>query len=303
MRWRSLIVCVMVSLLVLGCARLPSFNDTPVSTADIIRNIKCELRDAAWGYTENSWVRKWKASLIISLEVSHTGGLGVDNSWVWPASPGGIFAPGLLGGFSGQGTRTERINFNESLTQLGSDQALLCGRDDPARYARLGGTIGIADLFARVGRTKEIANINPTQMDYNLDFVIKVNAGVTPKYSLIPIGSKSTYSGSLGWTGSTSDTQTLKLVLIPPAPAERPAACEQPLVYGRCPQPVYIVKLPEPGAGTTRMLPPGGTPLPTVRRGASPGVSVDDEDRLERGKSRNLLQGIDDQLRRQSIGN
>jgi hypothetical protein len=298
--YRFLWACI-VSSLISGCATLPSYRDDAVSTADIIRHIKCELRDAAWSHPGNEWVRTWKAGLVLSLEVFHSGGIGSDNTWVFPMNQGATFILGVVGGFSGQATRTERISFNESLRLLNSDPKLLCRNEDPDMYARLGGELGIADLLKRVGRTKEVANINPTAMDYNLDFVIKKNGGLAPKFSLLPIGKEKTFTGTLAWTGSYSDTQTLKLTLVPPAEREAAPACARELVDGKCPLPVYIVA--EPKAGPRALREEGA---PGARRGVSrdvsPGITPADEGRIERGQSRNLLQGIDDQLRRDRIG-
>jgi len=155
--------------------------------------------------------------------------------------------------------------------------------------------------FSSALAARETSNLtNLTQMDYNLDFVIKKAAGLAPRFNLIPIGKEKTFSGGLRWAGASNDTQTLKITLIPPAERERPVACARELVDGKCPLPVYIVEKPS----TTRSSPPAGRAAPpAVRSAPASRVSRADEDRLERGKSRNLLESIDDQLRRQNIGN
>jgi hypothetical protein len=304
--FRPLLACV-VSLAVAGCATLPSYRDDALSTADVVRHIKCELRDAAWAHPGNEWVRTWKAGLVLTLEAFHNGGLDSDNTWVFPLNHGATFVLALTGGFSGQANRTERISFNESIAFLNSDPQLLCSNEEPARFARLGGELGIADLLERTGRTRDVAHLtNLTQMDYNLDFVIKKAAGLNPRFNLVPIGKEKTFSGGLRWAGSTSDTQTLKITLIPPAERARGPTCARELVDGQCPLPVYIIEEPNEapstrGApGTRRSAPP--LAVPSVR-GPAPGITRSDEDRLERGKSRNILESIDDQLRRQNIGN
>ena len=106
-----------------------------------------------------------------------------------------------------------------------------------------------------------------TQLDYNLDFIIKSNAGLEPRFTVVPIGNDKSLRGGLKLAGSNSDTQTLKLTLVPPA--------QGPTTRG----------------------------LATGPRGAGPPIAPVDEDRLERSKSRNLLESIDDKLRRQNLGN
>src|SRR5262249_56953728 len=90
--------------------------------------------------------------------------------------------------------------------------ALRCEGRDTERYGRVGGRLGIADLFERAGRTRKLANLTGlTQLDYNLDFIIKNNAGLEPRFLVVPIGNDRTIGGGLKLTGSNSDTQTLKL--------------------------------------------------------------------------------------------
>jgi hypothetical protein len=253
--------------LLAGCASLPSYRDDAVSTAEIARHIKCELREAVWSNPANAWLQSWNAALVLSLEVFHNGELGAETGLILPVRETGSFAPNLSAGFSGQATRTERISFNESLRGLNGDANLRCKGRDTAHYGRLGGQLGIADLFDRAGRTRKVANLTGlTQLDYNLDFIIKSNAGVEPRFVVVPIGS-ARVGGGLKLAGSNSDTQTLKLTLVPPVEA-----------------------------ATARGIGPGP-------RGAGPPIAPVDEDRLERSKSRNLLESIDDKLRRQNIGN
>ena len=309
---RSRFVSVFVATsVVAGCATLPQFREDPITTADVILNIKCELREAVWLYRGNEWVQKWIAGLTFSLDVTHTGGLDADASWVFPMAQGATFSIAPVGGFSGQATRKESINFNESLEFLRDDPKLRCAPQDPDRYARLGGQIGFADLLERVGRSMDSANIRPKELSYNLDFVIKKNANVTPRFSLIAIGKEKKFTGFPKWSGSYSDTQSLKLVLTRPAEDDRdkPPACKHKLVEGKCPQPVYQVtpelEVATPKKGGRRIV-GGGPAEPDTRAqarrgGAARGLSSADEERIERAQTRNLLDRIEGGLRREGI--
>ena len=117
----------------------------------MVLNIKCELRDAAWADPRNAWVRNWNAGLNLSLIVDHTGGLDADAVWTFPLTTGGTFTFGLTGGFCGQATRTERIDFKESMTPSSTPTRSCGAKGGTGRYARLGGRLDIGDLFARVG--------------------------------------------------------------------------------------------------------------------------------------------------------
>ena len=302
---RILAKAALVSLLLLtGCATLPEYREPPISTAEVILNIKCELRDAAWSNPENMWVREWNAGLVLSLLIDHNGGVDADASVVFPLSQGATFPLALFGGATGSANRTERIDFKENLTDLRNKHDLQCSRERPDRHARLGGRLGIEDLFARVTHAKEIAKINPKELNYNLDFVIRASASATPKFNLIPIGPEKTFTGSLKVGASRTDTHTLKIVLQPP---ERLAGCPVPLSFGRCPTPVYNVDIPPPvtnsSPGRRRSFEPGTRRSAPSAQPSTRGITPFEENRLDAARGRNVLESIEDQLRRQGLGN
>jgi hypothetical protein len=215
----------------------------------------------------NDWLHAWNAALVLSLEVFHNGEVGADTAVVLPVRQTGTFFPNLTGGFSGQATRTERISFNESLAALHRDPSLRCEGRDTERYGRLGGRLGIADLFERAGRTRKLANLTGlTQLDYNLDFIIKSNAGLEPRFVVVPIGHDRTSGAGSNFPAPTA---------IPNAQAYSGA--------------------PGAGASTAAWQP--------ARAGPKQRYPLRTRSALERSKSRNLLESIDDKLRRQNLGN
>lgn len=233
-----------------GCAVLPEYREEPLTTADVIRHIKCELRDAAWRYPQNQWIRDWTVGLVFELKANHAGGLDANSeTWTFPLNHGAIFAVAVNGGFNGAATRTERISFKVGLNEINS-QGLACLDEESGRYALLGGRLGIADLFERAGQTMQAAKVVEerfTSLNYNLQFVIKKNAGVTPRFSLIPIGKEKTFSGPLAWSGSREDTQGVEITLTPPV---RQARCRVSPEPGKpwpdddaCPSAVYVVSV------------------------------------------------------------
>jgi hypothetical protein len=230
-----------------GCAVLPDYREEPLTTADVIRHLKCEVYAAAWLYPENAWVRGWTVGFIFELQVNHLGGLDSEtNTWTFPLNQGANFSVALTGGFSGQATRTERFNFKFKPSDV-EKESFSCTATEPGRFAQLGGRLGIADLFERAGLTARLANVKKWQsLDYNLEFVIKKNAGLTPRFSLIPIGKEKSYTGSMKWTGSRSDTQSVKMTLTPPTEAQTCSVTETDGTEWpdprACPQPVYIVQ-------------------------------------------------------------
>jgi hypothetical protein len=307
-----------------GCATLPEYRDDPLTTAEVIRHVKCEILDAAWLYPENKWVRAWTAGLVFEFEVSHTGGLDADNTWVFPLSGFGnpLFSVNLTGGFSGAGTRTERIDFKVPLSKRAdADANLDCSGDQPG-HKRLAGRLGIEDIFERAGLTMKEASVKSLrQLDYNLVYIIKKNSGLTPRFNLIPIGKGKTFTGQLKWTGSFSDTQTLKVTLTPPSDT-----CDYDDTHG-CPAPMFMVvpktkacsefrteaackenhcrwvvhpeidKCETPPASVKRMA-----PFARIPRALNRGISRADEERNTSAQTKNVLESIESELRRQRIG-
>ncbi len=225
-----------------GCATLPEYRQAPLTTADVIRHIKCELRDAAYAYPENEWVRDWTVGLIFEFQVLHSGGLEADAaSWTFPLNQGANFVIALTGGFSGQGTRTERINFKVAMNEV-NKEPLNCYEEDrnPGRHALLGGRLGITDLFERTRLTMRDANVpekRMSQLDYNIEYLIRKSGTVSPRFNLIPIGKEKVFTGSAKWTGSFSDTQSVKITLTPPAAEkECPVVMEDGSAFAKCPE-------------------------------------------------------------------
>jgi hypothetical protein len=184
--------------------------------------------------------------LIFDFVVLQNGGLDADvASWTFPLNHGATFVIALTGGFSGQATRTERITFKVGMSEVDTEvktgQLRCYERDrDPERHARLGGRLGISDLFERTGHTMRDANVpvkRMSQLDYNIDYVIRKNATLSPRFNLIPIGKEKVFTGSMKWSGNYSDTQAVKITLTPPA-AERecPVVAADGSKLASCPQ-------------------------------------------------------------------
>lgn len=252
-----------IGVCITGCAVLPEYREEAVTTAEIIRHIKCELRDAAYGYPQNEWVRDWTAGLIFTFKVDHTGGLDADAaSWRFPINGGANFTISLTGGFSGQGVRTENMNFKVAMKEL--DKEISEGHfdcydhdRDPSRFARLGGRLGIADLFERTYHTMNVAHVPVKVMnslDYNIDYVVRLEGSAQPRFNLVPIGKEKVFTGSMNWTGKRSDTQSLKITLTPPTPEKAcPVVAGDGTPFKKCPDVVALLPYAKPACSILRV--------------------------------------------------
>lgn len=323
-------VCILsLAPLINGCATLPEPPEDALEVAELVRNIKCELRNAAWMDVKNDWVREWNAALTVSLIIDHQGGITTDGTWTFPLPQGGNFILGVTAGATGSANRTERLSFNENLTKLNQDKKLRCVKSSDIYFSRLSGNLGFDKVFERARKAITVARVALNQLDYNIDFVIKKEGSLNPKWTLIPIGTDRKFSGGIKWSGSRTDTHTLKVVLQPPK-----EPCKVKDQYGNCASPVYNVwpsiaskPLPtsktilprsrssyaprsSPASSSDNVTgPPSGSRKNVTRSSRRSGASrrrldglTDNEAReLKSGQTRNLLQSLDDQLRRDGI--
>jgi hypothetical protein len=275
---------------VFGCTSLPDMPQDGITTADVIRSIKCELRDAVWRERPTKYLAAdWNAGIILTLAVYQNGGADGEASWVVPLTPG-VFTGALSFQLVGEATRTERIEFQEKLSALRANQNLDCRSPaDKDSRVLLGGHLGIRDIVERTDAAIKVADITPKQLDYNLSFVIKRNGSATPRFSMIPVGGDRTFSGNAKISGVRNDTHDLKITLTKASPK---ATCPVKLANGECPIPVYVVQRPDKESVAGQRV-----------RGTSRGLSPREQEDLSRDLTRNILQGIDEQLRRQGIGN
>ena len=230
---RVALACLVAAVMA-GCATLPTYRDDPVKTAEVVRHVRCELRDAIRADPGgNRWLlndkrKGWNVKLSFDLWVDHSGDVSTgDNVWVFPFHHGATFLLTLSGGVTGTGNRRENIEFDQKLQKLESDANLDCPEEDLGRFAQLSGYLGIADLIERASRSKEVARDNAelSKLAYTLEFVVRKTGGLTTRFNLIPTGKEKTFTGTPRLIGSRSDTQRLTLTFAPPASDPRVEAC------------------------------------------------------------------------------
>lgn len=317
--------CGIASLSIAGCVGLPQYFHDSVTTAEVVRHVRCEMRNAVRAQGPDAWIAKWNAAFIFEFEVFQTAGADADTTFVFPLNQGATFPLAAAAGFTGNGTRTERIYYDEKLAAI--KEFKKCSPEEGVRGTGLGGSLGIGDLFQRAERSlrqAELSDENLTQLDYNVNYVLKATGSVTPKFQLVPIGPERTFTGSLKLGGEYRDTQLLKITLKPPKKKEK---CEYPTREG-CATPVFVVgqlaakKAEEKKRGVELELKKAeeekrssdtrGSASVTAKRrpaartlSAPPSniVSPADRESLYRGLNTNGVLSIDGALRREGIGN
>jgi hypothetical protein len=194
-----------------GCATLPEYRDDNITTADVVLNIKCEMRDAVWRHPAHAWLKDWDAGFTLQLNVFHKGGATGNASLVVPLNPG-TFTIALDAGADGEATRNATMEFSERLNRLRSFGP--CPHDYASQDRRwlLEGELGIRDWLERVALSQESATIFPKSVAYSLEFIIRKNGGVKPSFSMIPVG-RNRFGGDVNLTGSRRDTHKVSIAL------------------------------------------------------------------------------------------
>ncbi|MFN0264607.1 hypothetical protein ACKTEK_12085 [Tepidamorphus sp. 3E244] len=298
MRMLPAIVCVLLASLAGGCATTPKAEVYDVTPTDVLRNIKCELREA---YRNNEQLAgDWLSALQLSMKVSNSAGAGGGVSFIVPTNPGTL-SIGMSSRLSGYGAKTERIYFTESLSKLNADvYDTIC--NDALYYQgkriMLVGKIGFDELFARVRDTIELTNTNVTQLDYNLYFEISMSGSASARISSLPIGSDGFFGADVGADGEKGNNHSLQVTFYPP----QPSYCPVPTINGSCPTLVYQVNQQTIQVGR-RGRSAASTPAPAPRPVPSRGTAVPSRDELNRALDRNTTNTIVDNLRNNDVLN
>lgn len=309
MRVWSRLVAAVIPLSLGGCATLPEMQEDAVETAEVVRNIKCEFRDAVWqGKSPHDWLAGWNGAFVVTLAVNHKGTGTVDSNLVHPLNVGGNFSLPIVFTGYGEATRTEKITFKEKIADLKEVKSIKCPSDPgiDKRHALLGGEIGIADLLDRAREARKVAGIRPSNLDYTLNFRIVKTGNIGPRFSLVPVGVNTLTAGAK-WEGNRERTHTLNVTLQPNPPECLFKDLEKRT--GVCPD--FVVSIPLDPPKTSTVLPPetGGPPgaqprVPfetIVPRPTKPGVSRPAEDALDRALTRSILQDTLEEIRRRGI--
>jgi hypothetical protein len=158
--------------------------------------------------------KTWSAGFTLTMKTFQKGGATGDASFVVPLNPGS-FSLGFKAGVTGEVTREEKIDFTEKFFKLYDFDKCPSDSATNQNNSLLQGKIGFYDLLERVALAKEHEIIKPTSLAYNLDFVIKYNGNVSPKFNLIPVGNK-TLTAGLNLDGDRHNFHLLKVVFSPP---------------------------------------------------------------------------------------
>lgn len=244
-----------------ACNTIPDQADlTHVNTRDIIRNIRCETKDALLAYSKTHWINRIAIGYGFQFQAVEINSVTASGEIVVPISHGTFTLAGLKLG----STRTQDVTKAIDLAEpLGNLRDLDCGNvplTQNLRYPILG-QIGTAKAIEEFVEFVDLPGVNGGKYVRTLKFTIKFVAGANPSVSIIPVpGNKR--DGSLDLGADREDEHQLILTLEPPAPGTAK------------------------GKGVARMVPPGASSTEKALR------------RLDTERSLNINKEILDRIRK-----
>jgi hypothetical protein len=280
----------------------------------VVRNIKCEFRDAVLVADPRSiWLDNYNAVFALTLVSYHKGGLTGDATLTHPLDPGTFSLPLILSD-TGEASRTEKINFKDKVENLRVLAGVDCplGNEGTGRDHLLGGYIGIEKLLIRADESNRIAKITPSSLDYTLSFMIVKTGSIGPKFSLIPVGDN-TLSAGLKWEGMRRTTHTLNITLTEKINTE---PCPKRLKYlidrdennkpiYKCLLPVASVEFDIPQDQKSEFRDGGkpviGTPADPRAIVGEPGLTEQEKRALDSALGRSILQDTLEELRQREL--
>lgn len=197
-----------------GCATLPTEQADGVSLAAVEERVKCEIGRAYRDLSSDPQfpdLSTWAAGLTLSLAVDSTGSVTPSTSLVGPY--GSLSPLDVSAGVSFNAKRTALLNIYTAFAEAARHHC-----DDAPHGQPIEGQLGLAEWIERVfrdqleverraaglGNSGQTAPFNSKDksIGYSLDFILTIDAGVTPNFiitkgtakSAFALDSKSTHS-------------------------------------------------------------------------------------------------------------
>jgi hypothetical protein len=177
-----------------------------IPISDIVHRIKCEVGDAVNSDTEwDGWTAGVDLTLIVNTQAGITPGVSIINPLAQVVDKArGTFSQSFSlaagGTLNGQANRTDTVSFDIRLNK----PIPQC----PPRDIGLTGNLGLTEWLDSVAGIKHQAAISekPKSFSHTVDFIVTMNAGITPTWSLVhfkgPGGGASASGGTSGGASS-----------------------------------------------------------------------------------------------------
>ena len=225
-------IALSVALPFLASCTIPDQRQvTGVDLVDIVQNIRCETRDALQAHRVLVGGQDHAIGFGFDFNTEQNKNLGGSATLSWPLAHG-VFSVGLDGGLDKKRYGDEKVTIAETFTEL---QDIKCERREPKKALSypIVGKIGVDDVIEKYLVLTSIKTADVKDYSRTLRFTLKMRAGVSPQWDLVPIRAPKV-KASIDADIDRQDFHEVKIV-IAPVPRKKTAAelLEDKVVYVR----------------------------------------------------------------------
>lgn len=210
------VVILAVVLLFLGaCNASPDVRDvTQIDTVDIIRNIRCETRNAVASYPPGHWIHETAIAYGFTFNAVERNGLSGGLGFAFPVAPAGKWILGLDAGVSRHREGESVVDMGEVLDNL---KTLDCSAPyTPAHGYPITGQVGIRDVIERFVAVNAFPGVLQKKFTRSLRYELRVNGGLRPSISVIP-ATGHVRDANLNASAERQDVHKLLIALVAPS--------------------------------------------------------------------------------------
>jgi hypothetical protein len=226
MRWLRVLV-VGMQVFLTGCHTSPDVRDVvPIDTVEIIRNIRCEVRDAVVTYDSNHWIHTAAIAYGFTFNALEKNGIAGGLTFTFPVMPAGKWVLGLDAGVSRHREGENVVDLGEILGNL--DQLDCASRPADAPGYPITGRVGLKEVIDGFVAVNAFNGVLQKKFTRSLRYELRMSGGIKPTITVIPAPGN-IRDGTLNAGAERQDVHKLLIALVPPNKASTtPAVKDAP---------------------------------------------------------------------------
>lgn len=201
-------------LLLAGCNASPDVRDvTQIDTVEIIRNIRCETRNAVASYPPGHWIHDTAIAYGFTFNALERNGLSGGIGFAFPVQPAGKWILGLDAGVARHREGESVVDMGEILGNL---RTLDCSMPSaPAHGYPITGQVGIREVVDRFVAVNAFTGVLQKKFTRSLRYELRVTGGIRPSISVIPSAGH-VRDANLNLSAERQDVHKLLIALVAP---------------------------------------------------------------------------------------
>jgi hypothetical protein len=210
--FRVLVVGMLVFLA--GCHTSPDVRDVAqIDTVEIIRNIRCEVRDAVATYDSKHWINTAAIAYGFTFNALEKNGIAGGLTFTFPVMPAGKWVLGLDAGVSRHREGENVVDLGEILGNL--DELDCSSRPPDAPGYPITGRVGLKEVIDAFVAVNAFSGVLQKKFTRSLRYELRMNGGIKPSISVIPAPGN-IRDGTLNAGAERQDVHKLLIALVPP---------------------------------------------------------------------------------------